>query len=86
MDRIMTEQTENTMDFNQVLGMYEQRLQEQTAIIFAMVGKAGGEILLTQEDLVANPEFNTVAAKDADGGGVIFSLTYESQDNQKEEE
>jgi len=79
MGRKVTEETENEVTFEQVLQMYEQRLQEQTAIIFALVAKAGGEVILTPEDLNARPEFNTVAAEDADGGGVMLKLSHEER-------
>jgi len=77
----VTEETQPQMTFEDVLGMYEQRLQEQTAIIFALVAKSGGEVTLTQEDLLLNPEFNTVDASDADNGGVTLKLAYQEQGN-----
>ena len=75
----MTEEAQQEVTFEQVLQMYEQRLQEQSAIIFALVAKNGGEATLTPEDLNAKPEFNTVAAEDAEGGGITLKLSYEER-------
>lgn len=75
----MTEEAKQEVTFEQVLQMYEQRLQEQTAIIFALVAKSGGEVTLTPDDLNARPEFNTVAAEDAEGGGVTLKLSHEER-------
>lgn len=73
----MEEQQQQEVTFEQVLQAYEQRLQEQTGIIFALVAKAGGEVTLNKEDLLAKPEFNTVVANDAEGGGITLALSYE---------
>ena len=80
----MTEETQpqEEVTFEQVLQMYEQRLQEQTAIIFSLVAKAGGEVTLTPDDLTSNPEFNTVTADDAEGGGITLRLAYEEHGNE----
>lgn len=76
------ENEENQVTFEQVLQAYEQRLQEQTGVIFALVAKAGGEVTLTKDDLLAKPEFNTVAANDlTDGEGIVLSLTYQEETN-----
>jgi len=75
----MTEEAQQEVTFEQVLQMYEQRLQEQSAIIFALVAKHGGETTLSPEDLNAKPEFNTVAAEDAEGGGITLKLSYEER-------
>lgn len=77
----MEEQQQKEVTFEEVLQAYEQRLQEQTGIIFALVAKAGGEVTLTKEDLLAKPEFNTVAANDAEGGGITLSLSHEELPN-----
>lgn len=73
----MTE--ENQVTIEEALGMYEQRLQEQTSLIFALVAKFGGRVVLTKDDLVAMPEYNTVTANDADGEGVELVLTLEER-------
>jgi hypothetical protein len=52
----------NMNEQQSLVDLYEEKLQGQTAIIFALVGKLGGEVLLTKEDLTAFPEFNTVMA------------------------
>lgn len=82
MDRIMTEQPQEEITFEQALKMYEQRLQEQTAIIFSLVAKFGDEVTLTKEDLLAKPEFNTVSADDAENGGITLKLAYEERANE----
>lgn len=68
-----------TIDPEDLLSFYEQRLQEQTGIIFALVGKLGGKVTLTQEDLTAFPEFNTVNAKVEDDQALILELIAEDQ-------
>lgn len=73
----MTE--ENQVTIEQALQMYEQRIQEQTSLIFALVAKFGGKVVLSKEDLVAMPEYNTVAANDADGEGIELVLSYEER-------
>ena len=62
------------LSVEQVIELYNQKIQEQTAIIFALVGKFGGEVCLTKEDLVAFPQFNTIDAKDNDGDGFTLKL------------
>lgn len=74
----MTEEAQQEVTFEQVLQMYEQRLQEQTAIMFALVAKMGGEITLTKDDLLASPEFNTVTADSSkDGEGLVLKLAHQ---------
>jgi len=63
-----------SLDVEQIIELYNQKIQEQTAIIFALVGKFGGEITLTKEDLVAFPQFNTIDAKDDSNGGLFLKL------------
>jgi hypothetical protein len=62
-----------------VVAFYEQRLQEQTGILFALVGKFGGKVRLTQEDLTAFPEFNTVNARVEDENVLVLELEAEDQ-------
>lgn len=63
-----------TIDPEELMAMYEQRIQDQTGIIFALVGKLGGKVTLSQEDLLAYPEFNTVAAEADEEQGLILEL------------
>lgn len=67
---------ENTpaLGVEQIIELYNAKLQEQTAIIFALVGKFGGKVSLSQEDLVAFPEFNTIDAKDGKDGALLLQL------------
>jgi len=63
-----------SLDVEQIIELYNQRIQEQTAIIFVLVGKFGGEVTLTKEDLVAFPQFNTIDAQDDNNGGLFLKL------------
>jgi hypothetical protein len=67
-----------TIDPDELFGMYEQRIREQTSIIFTLVGKLGGSVLLSQEDFQAYPEYNTVDAREQDGH-LVLELKYEDQ-------
>ena len=68
-----------TIDPEELMAMYEQRIQDQTGIIFALVGKLGGKVTLSQADLLAYPQFNTVAAE-ADGEeGLVLELKTEER-------
>ena len=64
----------------QALRMYEQRLQEQTAIIFGLIAKMGGKVTLTASDFENGGEFNTVLANNNESGEVILELAFEKQD------
>ena len=68
-----------TINPEDLMSFYEQRLQEQTGIIFALVGKLGGKVTLTQEDLTAYPEFNTVNAKVEDDNALVLELIAEDK-------
>ena len=62
-----------------LMALYEQRLQEQTGILFALVGKLGGSVRLTQDDLTAFPEFNTVNAKVEEDNVLVLELIAENR-------
>ena len=68
-----------TVDPEELVAMYEQRLQEQTGILFALVGKFGGKVRLTQEELTAFPEFNTVDARVEDENVLVLELILEDR-------
>jgi hypothetical protein len=68
-----------TIDPEELVALYEQRLQEQTGIMFALVGKLGGKVKLTQEDLTAYPEFNTVNATVEGDNVLVLELTAEDR-------
>jgi predicted transcriptional regulator len=74
MDRKIMEENIPALDVEQIIELYNAKLQEQTAIIFALVGKFGGKVSLTKEDLVAFPEFNTIDAKDGEDGALFLEL------------
>lgn len=67
------------LDVEQIIELYNQKIQEQTAIIFALVGKFGGDVSLTKEDLTAFPQFNTIDAKDDKNGGLLLKLVEGNQ-------
>jgi len=56
--------------------LYEQRLREQTSIIFTLVAKLGGSVELSQEDFQKYPEYNTVDAREKDGS-LVLELKHE---------
>jgi hypothetical protein len=68
-----------TIDPEELMAMYEQRIQDQTGIIFALVGKLGGKVTLSQEDLLAYPEFNTVAAETDEEQNLVLELKLEER-------
>jgi hypothetical protein len=73
------EENVTSIEPEDLMALYEQRLQEQTGILFALVGKLGGEVRLTQEDLVAFPEFNTVDARVEDENVLVLKLVSEDR-------
>jgi predicted transcriptional regulator len=68
-----------TVDPEELVSMYEQRMQEQTAIMFALIGKLGGSVVLTKEDLTSFGEFNTVHASNVEDDGLKLELIYEDR-------
>lgn len=68
-----------TIEPEQLLALYEQRVQEQTALLFALVGKFGGKVVLTQDDLNNYDQFNTVNANDGEDNTLILELTYQER-------
>lgn len=74
MDRSIMEENIPALEVEQIVELYNAKLQEQTAIIFALVGKFGGKVSLTREDLAAFPEFNTIDAKDGEDGALLLQL------------
>jgi hypothetical protein len=74
----MEEQVPN-IGSDELLAMYEQRIQDQTGIIFALIGKFGGRVILSREDLLAYPEYNTVAAEADEEQGLILELKKEKR-------
>jgi hypothetical protein len=79
MDRSIMEEQVPTITPEELMAMYDQRIQDQTGIIFALVGKLGGKVTLSQEDLLAYPEFNTVAAEADEAEGLVLELKYEER-------
>jgi hypothetical protein len=79
MDRSIMEENIPEINPEDLMALYEQRLQEQTGIMFALVGKLGGKVRLTQDDLTAFPEFNTVNARVEDENVLVLELVAEDQ-------
>ena len=73
------EMAEQVVTPEQALQAYEQRLQEQTAIIFGLIAKMGGEAVLTEEDFSAGGEFNTVLANNDENDNVVLKLAFEDR-------
>jgi apolipoprotein N-acyltransferase len=63
----------------QALQAYEQRLQEQTAIIFGLVAKMGGKAVLTEADFEASEQFNTILANNNENDDVVLELAFEER-------
>jgi|AntRauMFilla1563_2_1112583.scaffolds.fasta_scaffold00341_9 hypothetical protein len=57
--------------------MYEQRLHDQTAIIFGLLSKMGGEAKLTALDFDSDSAYNTVTATNNIDGDVVLKITHE---------
>ena len=69
------EMPEQAVTVEQAIQLYERRLQEQTGIIFALVAKMGGEVVLTEGDLLLMPQYNTVSADNTEDGGLKLTLS-----------
>ena len=69
------------INIEELFGMYEQRIQEQSTVIFALVGKMGGKATLTKEDFQAYPQFNTISAKLDDDESLIMELVQDDRDS-----
>jgi hypothetical protein len=70
---------ENGLSTEDLIALYDQRVQDQSAIIFALVGKFGGEVTLTEEDLEVYSEFNTVSASGNEDQSLTLKLTHEDK-------
>ena len=73
------EKDENGLSTEDLIALYDQRVQDQSAIIFALVGKFGGEVTLTEEDLEVYSEFNTVSASGNEDQSLTLKLTHEDK-------
>jgi hypothetical protein len=74
-----TEQT--TLSIEDMVELYEQRQQEQTAIIFGLLSQMGGEATLTQQDFENSSEYNTVLANNNENGDVVLKISYEHRES-----
>lgn len=69
----------------EAIQMYEAKIQEQTNLLFGLVGKLGGSVTLTQADFDDNADYNTVNALANEDGGVTLSLGYEERPAEEEQ-
>jgi hypothetical protein len=64
----------------ELISKYRKRLEEQTHLVFALVGKLGGKVTLSIDDFNAFPEMNTVNANVEEDGSLTLELSlYEEQ-------
>jgi apolipoprotein N-acyltransferase len=78
-DNSTEEIPERVITPEQALQAYEQRLQEQTAIIFGLVAKMGGKVVLTETDFEAGEKFNTILANNNENDDVVLELAFEER-------
>jgi hypothetical protein len=78
----MEENTEQpALSIEDIVELYEQRQQEQTAIIFGLLSQMGGEATLTQQDFENSSEYNTVLANNNENGDVVLKISYEHRES-----
>lgn len=63
-------------EIEKVIKEYEVRLEHQSALIFALVAKSGGEVVLTTEDLNLFPEHKNIVAT-AEDDKIVLKLSKE---------
>jgi hypothetical protein len=73
------EETAPEIDVQELIDLYERRIQDQSGIMFALIGKLGGKVTLTKDDLLAFPEFNTVSAIPDGDDALLLELVYEDR-------
>lgn len=79
MDRINMTEEKQEVGIEDIIRSYEQRLAEQTNIIFAIVAQQGGSITIKQEDFDRMDDKNTVSANLNEDGSLKIELTYEER-------
>jgi hypothetical protein len=72
-----------TLSVEDMMELFEQRQQEQTAIIFGLLSKMGGEATLTQKDFEKSAEYNTVLANNDENGDIVLKISYENREEQQ---
>jgi hypothetical protein len=72
---------EQRASIEELVAMYDRQQQEQTAIIFGLLSKMGGEATLTQKDFEKSSEYNTVLANNNENGDVVLKISYEHREN-----
>lgn len=70
----MEEKVEAQFTPEQVFEMYENRIQEQTAIIFALVNKFGGEVAIKPEDFQTEDKLDSVFAENREDDSLVLRL------------
>ena len=78
----MMEEQQPTVSIEDMIELYDQRMQEQTAIIFGLISQMGGEATLTQKDFEQSSEYNTVLANNNENGDLILKISYEDREEQ----
>lgn len=58
----MTEEPAAEITPEQLFEMYENRIQEQTAILFALVNKMGGNVVIDSKDFESEQGYDTILA------------------------
>jgi hypothetical protein len=71
------ENEKNEVTAEEVIKMYEGRLREQTAIIFGLVAKFGGEVTLTAQDFKESQQYNTVLASSNEKDELTLKIAQE---------
>lgn len=75
----MTKQ--NQINLEEAVSLYEAKIQEQTNIIFALVAKEGGKVVLTADDFASMSDYNTVTAAETSENEITVELKYEDRSN-----
>jgi hypothetical protein len=64
----------NTSETEDLINRYQKTLEEQTHLVFALVGKLGGKVNISVDDFNAFPDKNTVNAEVEEDGSLTLEL------------
>jgi hypothetical protein len=78
------ETEKQAVSFEDAIKMYEQRLQDQTAIIFGLLAKLGGAATLTAKDFLNSEHYNTVLASNNEDGDVFLRIAKEDVETEED--
>ena len=70
----MTKEATPEVTPEQLFEMYESRIQEQTAILFALVNKLGGEVIIDSGDFENENGYDTILADNLENDRLKLSL------------